>query len=135
MKLVTVAEMQAIESESNQQGWTYEQMMEKAGLGLAEVVQSFYGYEEHQTVLGLVGSGNNGGDTLIALAILANEGWQARAYLVRPRPAGDPLRLAPAARPLHQVLVQPLAAHPGRTSTPRHAYSLVRRLRTAPGNP
>ena len=28
MKLVTVAEMQAIERQSNEQGWTYAQMME-----------------------------------------------------------------------------------------------------------
>ena len=91
MKLVTVAEMQAIEREANDRGWTYAQMMEKAGLGLAEIVQSFYGYEEPQAVLGLVGSGNNGGDTLIALEHLAKEGWTARAYLVRPREASDAL--------------------------------------------
>jgi len=91
MKLVTVAEMQAIEREANEQGWTYAQMMEKAGQGLAEIVLSFYGYEETSVATGLVGSGNNGGDTLIALESLARAGWQARAYLVRPRPAGDPL--------------------------------------------
>lgn len=91
MKLVTVAEMQAIERQANEQGWTYAQMMEKAGEGLAEIVQSFYGYEEQPTALGLVGSGNNGGDTLIALALLAGSGWKARAYLVRPREEGDPL--------------------------------------------
>ena len=91
MKLVSVSEMQAIERESDQQGWTYAQMMEKAGQGLADVVQSFYGYEERQTALGLIGSGNNGGDTLIALEALARQGWQSRAYLVRPRPAQDPL--------------------------------------------
>lgn len=91
MKLVSVAEMRAIEREADEQGWTYDQMMEKAGQGLAEIVQSFYGYEEQPVVTGLVGSGNNGGDTLIALAALADNGWQARAYLVRPRPEGDPL--------------------------------------------
>ena len=41
--------------------------------------------------LGLVGSGNNGGDTLVALAVLAGWGWQVKAYLVRPRPQDDPL--------------------------------------------
>jgi ADP-dependent NAD(P)H-hydrate dehydratase / NAD(P)H-hydrate epimerase len=91
MKLVTVAEMQAIEREANAQGWTYQQMMEQAGLGLAEMVQAFYDYEEIRSVVGLVGAGNNGGDTLIALEHLANDGWQARAYLVRPRPEGDDL--------------------------------------------
>ena len=91
MKLVTVAEMQAIERESDQQGWTYDQMMEKAGQGLAEIVQSFFGYEDIRNVVGLVGSGNNGGDTLIALEMLAKDGWQACAYLVRPRADGDTL--------------------------------------------
>lgn len=91
MKLVSVAEMQAIEKAANEQGWTYAQMMERAGHGLAEMVQSFYGYEDERSVIGLVGTGNNGGDTLIALAALARDGWAARAYLVRPRPASDQL--------------------------------------------
>jgi NAD(P)H-hydrate epimerase len=90
MKLVSVAEMRAVEQEADAHGWTYAQMMEKAGQGLAELVESFYGYEEERSVLGLVGPGNNGGDTLIALERLAQDGWQARAWLVRPR-VKDPL--------------------------------------------
>ena len=42
-------------------------------------------------MLGLVGSGNNGGDTLIALERLAQSGWNAWACMVRPRPENDPL--------------------------------------------
>lgn len=42
MKLVTVAEMQAIEREANASGLTYDQMMENAGSGLAEVVNGDY---------------------------------------------------------------------------------------------
>ena len=45
--------------------------------------------EEEIQVLGLVGPGNNGGDTLVALARLAEKGWTARAYLVRRKLAGD----------------------------------------------
>jgi NAD(P)H-hydrate epimerase len=78
--------MKAIEQEANAHGWSYEQMMEQAGKGLADIIQSFYGYEEEQVVVGLVGSGNNGGDTLIALEHLARAGWKTRAYLVLPRP-------------------------------------------------
>ena len=92
MKLVTVAEMQAIERESNERGWTYEQMMERAGNGLAEMVESFYGVEDERLAVGLVGAGNNGGDTLVALTRLAQDGWKIRAYLVRKRPAGDTLQ-------------------------------------------
>ncbi len=91
MKYVTVAEMQAVERESDSKGWTYAQMMEKAGTGLAQEVQSAYSHIETKAVLGLIGSGNNGGDTLVALAWLAGQGWQPRAYLMRPRPDDDPL--------------------------------------------
>lgn len=91
MKLVTVAQMQAIEREANAAGLTYEQMMQNAGIGLAEVVAREYTEYREEGVLGLVGSGNNGGDTLVALTRLANQGWMASAITVRPRPYGDPL--------------------------------------------
>ncbi len=91
MKLVTVAEMRAIEQEANAQGITYERMMENAGHGVAQVVLTRFGEGGGQSVIGLVGSGNNGGDTLVALAELAHSGWQARCYIVRPRPEGDSL--------------------------------------------
>jgi len=91
MKLVTVAEMQAIEREANASGLTYEQMMEIAGRGLAEVIAEDYHDLKQEGVLGLVGSGNNGGDTLVALTHLAQQGWMASAYLVRPRSSDDPL--------------------------------------------
>jgi NAD(P)H-hydrate epimerase len=39
--------------------------------------------EVEPEIVGLVGPGNNGGDTLIALTALAVEGWKARAYLVK----------------------------------------------------
>ena len=94
MKLVTVAEMQAIEREANATGFTYEMMMEHAGKGLAEVVDEVYAPRKSGGILGLVGSGNNGGDTLVALAWLASKGWRASAYLARPRPADDPLILS-----------------------------------------
>jgi hydroxyethylthiazole kinase-like uncharacterized protein yjeF len=91
MKLVTVDEMRAVERESDEQGWGYAQMMEQAGLGLAEVVHSFYGYLDRLTALGLVGPGNNGGDTLVALSAMAEAGWEVRAYLVKSREKSDPL--------------------------------------------
>lgn len=91
MKLVSVAEMQAIEQEANAGGLSFDRMMENAGTGLARVVEQVFGAEEDLSVLGLIGSGNNGGDTLVALAYLAERGWTASAYLVRPRPAEDKL--------------------------------------------
>ncbi|NPA06065.1 MAG: NAD(P)H-hydrate dehydratase [Chloroflexi bacterium] len=88
--LVTVAQMRALEQQANARGWTYADMMEAAGRGLAEVVRDLYAAVTQRTALGLVGKGNNGGDTLVALAHLAEWGWEVSAYLVRPR-EGDPL--------------------------------------------
>ncbi len=109
MKLISMAEMQAVEDEANQKGLTYEMMMENAGRGLAEVVADFYGYLTDEGVCGLVGSGNNGGDTLVALTYLAQQEWPASAYLVRPRPEDDPLitRLLNAGGKLFRVEEDP----------------------------
>ena len=86
MKLVTVSQMLAIEKEANAAGMTYEQMMENAGRGLAECVQELEFENGDLEILGLVGPGNNGGDTLIALTLLVGAGWRAHAYLVKRDP-------------------------------------------------
>lgn len=92
MKLVSVAEMRAIEQEADANGLTYAQMMENAGRGLAKIVLGLpLDREEEIYVLGLVGPGNNGGDTLVALEHLAKEGWKARAYLIKRKAKGDEL--------------------------------------------
>jgi len=83
MKLVTVSQTQAIEKEADASGLTYDQMMENAGQGLADIILGLYVGDVESEVVGLVGPGNNGGDTLVALSILAAEGWKARAYLVK----------------------------------------------------
>jgi len=83
MKLVTVSQMQAIEKEADASGLTYDQMMENAGNGLAEIIIDLFVDDIESEVIGLIGPGNNGGDTLVALTVLANEGWKARAYLVK----------------------------------------------------
>jgi ADP-dependent NAD(P)H-hydrate dehydratase / NAD(P)H-hydrate epimerase len=90
VKLVNVAEMQAIEREADLSGLSYAEMMENAGLGVAGQVHAAYGQVANRA-LALVGSGNNGGDALVALATLASWGWQVSACLVRPRPEADPL--------------------------------------------
>lgn len=83
MKLVTVSQMQAIEKEADSNGLTYDQMMQNAGQGLAEVVTDLFVDDDQLEIVGLVGLGNNGGDALVALTALTNEGWKASAYLVK----------------------------------------------------
>lgn len=87
-KLVTVAEMRAIEKAADASGLTYAQMMENAGRSLTNSVLAHSQQREH-SVLGLVGPGNNGGDTLVALEALAASGWKTMAYLVGERELPD----------------------------------------------
>ena len=94
MKLVSLSEMRTIEEEADASGLSYSAMMENAGYNLyREVLRLSYAKDDEEDiqVLGLVGPGNNGGDTLIALAHLAEKGWKARAYLVKRKPGGDQL--------------------------------------------
>lgn len=108
MKLVSVHEMRQVEMAADSAGLSYDQMMENAGHNLARVVRGFsqdHNMGDEIQILGLVGTGNNGGDTLVALARLAEKGWTTRAYLVGRRAGRDPLvvRLENAGGEIHQA--------------------------------
>ena len=89
MKFVTVGQMRDIEKEADTNGLSYAEMMQNAGRGLADVINDLGYDEDWEGVLGLVGPGNNGGDTLIALAHLAENGWHAQAYIVHRKQDDD----------------------------------------------
>jgi ADP-dependent NAD(P)H-hydrate dehydratase / NAD(P)H-hydrate epimerase len=91
MKIVSVAQMRSIEKEADARGVSYARMMQTAGQAVAHAAAAHLPVAAMQTVLGLVGSGNNGGDALVALTTMQQAGWQASAYLARPRPADDNL--------------------------------------------
>lgn len=92
MKLANVAEIKKTEADCDLSGYTYAEMMEDAGAGVARYVDSlFKGVNDELAVVGLVGSGNNGGDTLVALEHLQKHGWNCMVFLVRPRSENDPL--------------------------------------------
>ncbi len=90
MKLVTVDDIRKIELAADRSGLSYAQMMQNAGRGVAEVVRDYF-QDDGLRALALVGSGNNGGDALVALTVLMEHGWRASAYLVLPRQVDDPL--------------------------------------------
>jgi len=90
MRIVSVSEMVAIEKKADADGLTYETMMQNAGTRLAQIVMKRYGGMRPRNVLGLVGSGNNGGDTLVALKKMQQSGWQTCAFLMKKRSADDP---------------------------------------------
>ncbi len=92
MYLVSVEQMKSLEKLADETGLTYAQMMENAGAGLAMVIENEFGdIKEEYSIVGVAGSGNNGGDTLIALQKLANNGWQVRALVHKRIIKNDPL--------------------------------------------
>jgi len=91
MKYVSVSEMIEIEKAADGAGHTYAAMMEAAGKGLAELIHERYGSQPGLKVTALVGSGNNGGDALVALDYLIKWGWSAEVIFLRERPVSDPL--------------------------------------------
>jgi len=91
MKLISVATMREWEQRADAAGFTFAEMMRTAGEGIALHVDQNYGGENAHYALGLIGGGNNGGDTLVALSALQAKGWSTRAVLVKERGQKDPL--------------------------------------------
>jgi NAD(P)H-hydrate epimerase len=79
-KLVSVAEMQAIERAADAGGHSYARMMEIAGQAVAETVLACRKTDE-AAVLVLAGPGNNGGDGLVCARALHTAGMDVRVYL------------------------------------------------------
>ncbi len=70
---VTCAEMKRIEEAAFARGVQAEDLMEQAGLGLAEIVRQFH--PQPGTCVVFCGKGHNGGDALVAARHLASWGW------------------------------------------------------------
>lgn len=90
-KIVTVAQMVAIEQASERHGVSTDTLMENAGLAVAQAGRRLAGGNiAGVPVLVLVGPGNNGADGLVAARHLQRWGASVTAYLVRDRPSPDP---------------------------------------------
>lgn len=90
MKLVTSAQMRALEQRAVDAGVPIDALMEAAGLAVAQETWLMLGSVEERRIVVLAGPGNNGGDGLVAARHLAD--WQARVtvYVPLPRQAPDP---------------------------------------------
>ncbi|MDP6455646.1 MAG: NAD(P)H-hydrate dehydratase [SAR202 cluster bacterium] len=90
MKIVTIEEMRAIEDRSEEAGVSKDTLMENAGQAVARSVRHHYGPLTGVPVFVLVGSGNNGGDGLVAARHLDMWGARVEVCLCRDRRAPDP---------------------------------------------
>ena len=95
MKLVTADQMRAIEQSSVEAGVSLDELMENAGLAVAESVRDRW--DTHNELFGkrivvLVGPGNNGSDGLVAGRHLSKWGAKVTAALCAKRKTTDPKR-------------------------------------------
>jgi NAD(P)H-hydrate epimerase len=88
-KIVSVGQMRQLEEAANASGWTYDDMMSMAGAAVAgEVLRRVPNPAGRRAVV-LAGSGNNGGDGLVAARHLAEAGMQTAVYLAGKRPSHE----------------------------------------------
>jgi hydroxyethylthiazole kinase-like uncharacterized protein yjeF len=89
MKLVTTAQMRALEQSAVDAGATWGELMDRAGAGVAREAVRLLGGAAAGRVLVLVGPGNNGGDGLVAARHLHDAGAHVALYLWRRRESVD----------------------------------------------
>ena len=90
MKVVTAAQMVAIEQASERAGVSTDTLMENAGLAVAQAARDALGGAAGQRVVVLVGPGNNGADGLVAARHLRRWGADVVCCLLTSRPEHDP---------------------------------------------
>ncbi len=90
MKVVTAAQMVAIEQASTRVGVSTDALMESAGLEVAKAAREELGGAAGVRVVVLVGPGNNGADGLVAARHLRRWGAETVCCLLAGRPESDP---------------------------------------------
>ncbi len=90
VKVVTAAQMAALEQASETLGVSTDRLMENAGLAVAQVAREMMGGAAGARVVVLIGPGNNGADGLVAARHLRRWGADVTACLLTKRPDPDP---------------------------------------------
>ncbi|MYC38397.1 MAG: NAD(P)H-hydrate dehydratase [Chloroflexi bacterium] len=106
MKVVTAAQMAAIEQAADRSGVTLDTLMENAGLAVAQAARDDLGGVAGARVVILVGPGNNGADGLVVARHLRRWGAEVACCLLTRRPEHDP-KLDLAREYGVQILVSP----------------------------
>src|SRR5689334_12997992 len=89
MKIVTTAQMRALEQAAVDAGATWPGLMEQAGWGVTQEAVALLGVVSDRRVLVLVGPGNNGGDGLVVARHLHDAGARVTLYLWRRGDSAD----------------------------------------------
>ncbi|MFC2048149.1 NAD(P)H-hydrate dehydratase [Chloroflexota bacterium] len=89
MKIVTADQMRQIDQDCAKIGLPTDVLMENAGKAVAEEVRRILGAIDKQHILVMIGTGNNGGDGLVAAHYLHDWGAEVSLYLFGQRLAKD----------------------------------------------
>jgi ADP-dependent NAD(P)H-hydrate dehydratase / NAD(P)H-hydrate epimerase len=87
--ILTPDEMRAAEAAAAASGITEHQLMRLASERIAAWVDAHLVRGTMRTAIGLVGPGNNGGDALVTLGLLAGRGWRVAAVLLGREQLGE----------------------------------------------
>lgn len=80
--ILTAAETQALDRETEARGVSIEELMERAGHGVAQAAVALAGGAYGMRVVAVCGKGNNGGDAMVAARALARRGMRATVVLL-----------------------------------------------------
>jgi NAD(P)H-hydrate epimerase len=86
MRVLTASQMQEVDAETIARVCPGLELMERAGRGVAKAVLARYRTPnggDHKAAI-FVGSGNNGGDGLVAARLLVEAGWRCSIHLLKP---------------------------------------------------
>lgn len=86
MSAITCSEMRALEEAAFAAGATAEDLMDRAGTAIGRAIARHH--PRAGTAVAFIGKGNNGGDALVALSVLADLGWR-----IQVRSAGEKIEL------------------------------------------
>jgi NAD(P)H-hydrate epimerase len=112
MKVVSVAQMRELDRRATEEfNLPCEELMDRAGDGVAEIVERLAGAAgfRHPFVLLIAGRGNNGGDAFAAAHYLKGEGFDCEIWIagVKSEVQGDALKFLSRARqagvPIHEL--------------------------------
>ncbi len=92
--VATAAETRQLEAAAVERGASWAELMERAGLGIAQIVLQRIDSPQDKRVLVLVGPGNNGGDGLVSARQLHDAGAKVALYIWKraERPDDEPWR-------------------------------------------
>ncbi len=88
MKIYTSAQMKQIEAAANEKGYAYIDMMHKAGVSCAEIIEKEY-LTLNEKVAVICGKGKNGGDGFVAAEHLNSRGYSVSVVLACGMPVAD----------------------------------------------